>query len=335
MSKLNSLGVLMLGGALTVVPALQARTCGGNGDIIGSFGWSGVRALAFVPPGTTAATATTPVTTPTPTTHATTPTATTPTATTPVTGSATPVGVLVAGALNPGQFASVGRVFFDGSGGLFTSSAPGAAVLQSGSYTVNTDCTVSATFTDAFTSVSGGAVGLTPAAQPSATFEGVAVQAGNEIDLAQTGSVTGTTLTLRKTKQNCSSADVFSAFGILASGYVTGATTTTPTNSGSIVTTAPNVPFTIVGRFVSDGGGNLYEDNIGISSPLTKREITGTYTVNTDCTGSATLIGSDGVKRGVNFVEVAVGPTINNAPLALELAFTDAGVVGSGFAQQQ
>jgi hypothetical protein len=324
MSELFSIGALMLGGALTAVPALQARSCGGVGDVVGSFGWVAVRSVAFVPPGTTGTTTTTPVTTTTTTTPA-----------GPITGSATPIGNLLAGALNPNPFATVGRLYLDGNGGLFTSSSPGVPVTQSGSYTVNADCTVGASLIDAFTPVSGGAVGLTAPAQPTATFEGVMVQDGDEIDLTETGSVTGTAITLRKTTQTCSTADIISAYGISAAGIVAGTSSTVVTNTGSNTTSTASAPFSIVGRTVADGNGNFYEDSIGLTSLLTKREITGTYTVNTDCTGAMTLITSDGTKRNANFVEVLVGPTLNNASLAIELAFTDPGVVGSGVAQQQ
>jgi hypothetical protein len=317
MSKLSSIGVLMLGGALTAVPALQARTCGGTGDVVGSFGWVAVRAVAFAPPGTTGVTITQPIATPT------------------IIGSSTPIGELVADSLNTNRFASVGKVYLDGLGAVFTSSSPGMPLIQSGSYLVNTDCTISMTLTDAFSSTSGGALGLIPTTTPSATFEGVMVQAGNEIDLTQTGTVTGTTVTLRKTKQSCSVSDISSAFGISAAGYVSGTSSTLVTNAGSNTSSTPDEPFSILGRTVSDGNGNFYIDNIGASSPLTKRQITGTYTVNTDCTGGMTLITSDGTKRGANFVEVSVGPTINNAPTALQIAFTDPGVIGAGLAQQQ
>jgi hypothetical protein len=90
-----------------------------------------------------------------------------------------------------------------------------------------------------------------------------------------------------------------------------------------------------LGRFVADGAGNLVQDAIAVASPLSNRKITGTYTVNLDCTGTATLITADGKKRGANFVIVTGGSDLTNGPQAMELAFTDTGVVGSGVAQQQ
>jgi hypothetical protein len=86
---------------------------------------------------------------------------------------------------------------------------------------------------------------------------------------------------------------------------------------------------------VSDGAGNLVTDSVAQASPLSNRKVTGTYTVNTDCTGTATLITADGTKRGARFVIVTQGSDLTNGPQALEFSFSDSGVVGSGLAQQQ
>src|SRR6266566_4774334 len=177
MKNVSPWAALFLGGVVVMAPALQARTCSGNGDVIGGYGWMGSRDVAFVP---------VPVLPPA-------------TTSTPVVGSNTQIGALTAGSVNTAAFASVGRLYMDGNGGMFSSSAPGMPVTQVGTYVVNSDCTVSATFTDAF--ATPGGAGLTPV-QASATFEGVLVQNANEIDLVQTGTgVSGALLTLRKAKQ--------------------------------------------------------------------------------------------------------------------------------------
>jgi len=169
--------------------------------------------------------------------------------------------------------------------------------------------------------------------QASATFEGVMVEGGNEIDLMETGSSTGTILTLKKTKQSCTIDGMFSSFGISAIGVTT--STALPTTGAQSSSTSTATPFSILGRFVADGAGNLIQDSIAQASPLNNRKITGTYTVNLDCTGTATLVTADGKKRGANFVIVTGGSDLTNGPQAIEFAFTDAGVVGSGLAQQQ
>ena len=60
-----------------------------------------------------------------------------------------------------------------------------------------------------------------------------------------------------------------------------------------------------VGLLIADGNGNLTgsgtKSKNGIITSVT---ITGTYTVNTDCTGSATGLDSDGETRDFNFVIV-------------------------------
>jgi hypothetical protein len=306
MHKLNCLSALIVSGVLTIAPALQARTCSGNGDLIGGFGWIGARTVAFVTPA--AATSTT-----------------TPATTTPalaIGGSTTQIGALTAGAANAAAFASVGRLFLDGNGGMFSSSTPLTPVLQVGTYTVNSDCTVAATFTDTF--ATPGGAGLTPV-QASATFEGVVVQNGNEVDLVQTGSgSTGAIVTLRKTKQfnACGINSLSGTFGLTASGVATSA----PTPGATPVAT----PFTLSGRLDADGLGSLVQDSVGLASPLTQRQFTGTYAVNQDCTGSATLVGADAKSRKIDFVIVSAG-----GAQSLAFAFTDSGVVGSGLAQQQ
>jgi hypothetical protein len=297
LGKLQRTVVIMLCG-VAIVPTLAARTCGSNGDVVGSFGWLGIRTSDFVP------------------------SAVTPPGT--ATGSSTPLGALVVGAVNTAAFTSVGRVYLDGNGGVFASSAPGGIQIPAGTFTVNLDCTVSVTLTDAFATPAGA--GLTPT-QASTTFEGVVVEGGNEIDLTQTGSSAGAIVTLRKTQQSCTIDGLSSSFGISA----TGVTTTPAAIFGSTATVAP---FSILGRFVANGAGNLVTDSIAQASPLTNRQVTGTYTVNVDCTGAATLTTSDGKKRGANFVIVTQGSNLTG-PQTLEFAFTDAGVVGFGLAQQQ
>ena len=208
---------------------------------------------------------------------------------------------------------------------------------------MNSDCTVSVSLTDSF--AAPGASGITPV-PATANYQGVVVQDGNEIDLTQTGSTATSALTLTKTQQSCTVGNINSAFGITATGTATataaaptptpvGSTTTTTTMTTTTSTPAAPAPFAIVGRFVADGGGNLTTDGFGEASPLTSREITGSYTVNADCTGAATLITSDGTKRGANFVIVTQGPNLTVGTQALEFAFTDSGVVGAGLAHQQ
>src|SRR5436190_719205 len=120
MTNLSRSLPLILAGALCIAPGLEARTCTGNGDLIGGFGWVGTRTAALTSTAT------------------------------PIVASNTPIGTLAAGAANAGAFAAVGRVFLDGSGGIFASADLASPLLQVGTYTANTDCTISVAITDAF-----------------------------------------------------------------------------------------------------------------------------------------------------------------------------------------
>ena len=54
MSNLHRLSTIVLGGVLVIAPVLQARTCSGNGDLIGGYGWIASRAPEFVAMAATA-----------------------------------------------------------------------------------------------------------------------------------------------------------------------------------------------------------------------------------------------------------------------------------------
>jgi len=295
MSKLICLS-LILAGALD----LEARTCTGNGDLIGGYGWIASRSPQFVPPPADPPVA-------------------------PTAASNTAIGALTGATANSVAFASVGRVFLDGNGGVHASATLTSLLLPVGKYSVNTDCTVSVTITDTFTPPAE--FGLPPV-QASATFEGVLVQAGNEVNLVQSGaSATGATLTLKKTRQfnACTVDGVSGNFGLSATGISTIAATAT--------IEAVTTPFTLYGRIVADGVGNFVQDPQGAQSPLTTRQLKGTYTVNPDCSGEATITTSDGKSRKISFVQVSSGPGSTGAQ-AIVFAFTEKGTVGGGVAQQ-
>src|SRR6266478_3086715 len=229
MSNLHRLSTIVLGGVLVIAPVLQARTCSGNGDLIGGYGWIASRAPEFV-----AMAATAPGT---------------------INGSSTAVGALTASAANSIAFASVGRVFLDGNGGMFSSATPTSQLIQVGTYNVNPDCTISATFTDTF--ATPGQAGLTPI-QASATFEGVVVQGASEIDLTQTGTATGTTVTLRKTSKQFNGCTIDGITGTFGFGG-TGVSSAPSATGGASVSTA----FSSFGRLNADGQGNFVQDSVG------------------------------------------------------------------------
>jgi hypothetical protein len=324
MNNLCATLTLIVGGALLVAPDARARTCSGNSDLVGSFAWAGSRSTTTPAP---AATTPAPAATSSASSAATTATGSAATPAATITGSATALGALAAGAANAAAFASVGRLYLDGNGALFASADSLSPQLQAGTYTANTDCTIALTITDIF--ATPGAAGLTPV-QASATFEGVIVQNGSEMDLVQTGNTNATLLTLKKTRQftGCSTDAFVGTFGLSASGV----STLTPVGATDPIISS----FNIVGRLVADGSGAFVTDTQGAISPLTARQLKGTYSINTDCTGTGTVVSSDGRTRKIVFVVTAAPTQTGQTAIpGLVIAFSDTGVVGSGQAQQQ
>jgi len=327
----------MLLGAIFFVSNLQARTCTGNGDVIGSYGFFGSRAgfflLGATPPGTTAS------------------------------GSAplVPVGVTPPGttaALNPWSnfvnslagksvFSANGRVFADGAGNLYTSSTPTALIVNTlvGNYTVNTDCTLSMSLGNPF-SATGGTIGTT--LTTLVTLEGIITDGGGagHIEAVVTGpDAAGAQVSFVRTSQfnACNNATITGQHGVVGSGFVVAGTNTgTGTGAGTGVASAftpgaagaLGTPFTLVGRFFSDGLGNFIADPPSVISPI-KRTLTGTYAVNVDCTGTGRFVDSSGTARNVSFVLVNDATQIQNSEQTIRFVFTDPGVIGDGSASQQ
>jgi hypothetical protein len=90
-----------------------------------------------------------------------------------------------------------------------------------------------------------------------------------------------------------------------------------------------------LGRFVADGNGNFVQDSAAVASPV-NLNLAGTYTVNSDCTGTARLTDSSGIARNLSFVLVEQSSQANMGPRQqLNFVFSDPGVFGSGYADQQ
>src|SRR5689334_11787508 len=122
MNNFRATLTFVLGTAFLTASGMQARTCTGTSDLLGSFAWAAGRAT------------TSPVATPTTTGISVIPPST---ASAAITGSSTPLGALTAGSANSAAFASVGRIYFDGGGLLWGSPDLVAPLQQVGTYTVN------------------------------------------------------------------------------------------------------------------------------------------------------------------------------------------------------
>lgn len=317
-----SMATVLLGTVL-VVPNLEARVCSGTGDVLGSYGFIGTRDSFFLlgatAPGTTNASVGPMI-----------PVAVTPPATTTaVIGSNTPIGALVAGLANPNVFSASGTIIADGLGNLFAAASTGvAATTLVGSYTVNSDCSVSMSITDTFsasTTVPVPGTVIKPPASVTLVGELINSAVGAEVDLVQTGvSSTGGVVTMRRMVQmgGCTTSNVSGNFTIGGQGMLNptaeGTLPTVGTSTGAFTFGAKQtlgIAFTLLGRFNADGLGNLTLDAAGLASP-SDRILIGSYTVNPDCTGTAHLI--------VNTTSSAVGVT----PYAQDIKFNLVNLLG-------
>lgn len=273
-------------------------------------------------------------------------------------GSQTPAGLpaaaynglggAVTGAATSEPFSRVGVLFADGLGGLYADVPSTELAPKVGSYSVHDDCSVSMTLDNkyAFTASANAASAVTakspnhttqPAPAPEAfsnpstvAFQGVILQRGEDVELVQTGGPGGTLFGMRKIfAPDCNNDHLNDTFGLIGVG-----------SRGTLSSGPAFTAFGISGRLIGDGLGHLITDGFSLSSPMAQ-QLTGTYTVNLDCTGSAKIAMGDGTSATVNFVLVheynaAVGtaaPQIHRKRLMF--AVTGQGVAGTGFATAQ
>jgi hypothetical protein len=86
--------------------------------------------------------------------------------------------------------------------------------------------------------------------------------------------------------------------------------------------------FTAAGRLVSDGAGNITAaDTMSMDGTTVRRAITGTYTVNADCTGSVTFANSS-LNQHFDFV-------ITDNLKEVDMVMTDDGFMLTGKMRQQ
>jgi hypothetical protein len=84
-----------------------------------------------------------------------------------------------------------------------------------------------------------------------------------------------------------------------------------------------------IGRLEADGNGALNgTDTFSFDGTIVKRKMTGTYTINSDCTGSASLQNSDNSTAHLDLVVVNNGKEIN-------VIQTDPGFIFSGVLKRQ
>jgi hypothetical protein len=114
----------------------------------------------------------------------------------------------------------------------------------------------------------------------------------------------------------CKSATLTGAYAYLMTGQV-------------FTTTAGFIPFTDSGSLTWNGkGGVTGSSTLNVDGAITSRILTGTYTVNSDCTGSLTYTDNLGKSGSINMVIIGSGTEI-------QFLETDSGTVISGNAKPQ
>jgi hypothetical protein len=357
---------------------LKAQSCSGNGEIGGSYAFVGSRAnfpsVSVGPPGTSGTGSSGTSGSSTGSTIGV--TGSTPSATV----SNTPIGQLIGGISGSSPFAAVGRVVADGAGNLLASQSPTGALISVGSYTVNQDCTISVTLNDAFvgmpvtppgtagngstnspgSSGSGSGVTSTKETTPaSINLVGLVLDRGAEIDLTQAGgantgasstgasntgvSNTGAVITLRRAIQftGCTDANLTGAFGLVAQASIASGSPNSATTPGTGESSSSLGASSTIGRLVANGTGMFVADTQAMQSPLQDLQLTGTYTVADDCSGTAKFTDSAGSVHNIEFV-IVQSENSSSTPGTLQMAlpellfsFTDQGVTGTGFARHE
>ena len=175
-------------------------------------------------------------------------------------------GFLLTGANSNKLAAVVGQIIADGKGGLSgseTISSNGVIssnVALTGSYSITTACTGTAT--------------ITPSGFPAAKYNLTVVSTGKQIEMVDTA--TGSTefgYALARGTSTCTDAAIKGTFGFLGGGF----------NSSL-------VPKAFAGQVKLDGAGNLTGTETASSGgAVGSGPISGTYSVNSDCTGSVSV----------------------------------------------
>lgn len=336
-TALSTLGIV---GAF-LAPNVRGQSCPGNSEIVGAYALLGSRSIfasvPVTPPGTSGTTSTGTGST-TPSTQSGTPNV-----------SATPIGSLVGGLTGLSPFAVIGRVTADGNGNLFASATVNGSPVQIGTYTVNADCTTSFVVNDVFLGMgitpagTSGATGVSSGNSTGGTGTGSSTGTGNGMSTGASGSTgsgsglsinleglvfsqgarvalmltgatdTSATVTLQRLLQfgACTDATLNGVFGLvsqvtstaLPSSGTAGNTANGNTSSQSVATSS------FIGRLVADGAGTFGSDALSSQSSLTTLQLTGSYTVNPDCSGTATVTNTTGATYNADFLIV---PSLNS-----------------------
>ncbi|MEO8097670.1 MAG: hypothetical protein ABI811_08205 [Acidobacteriota bacterium] len=291
MRNSHRISVLFLGGLFGSYAF--AQTCSNN-SVTGSYGYL----ATFAAPGTASTGTGTGTTTPT--------------------FSNTPEGNLLTGIMGTTGSSVSSNLYFDGNGGIWaaqTAAAPFQFISgsQAGTYSVTSDCAISVSLTDAFTTAT------TP--QTPVKLTGFLVKSGTEMYLAYstpvaagqsvpTGNVALSNRTILRLVRvinysgGCSVATLNGAYGLVGSGI------TSQTTGSGVTATTSLVPSNFLARIRFDGTGKLVSDTVPTGSPLGTFQQTGTYTVNNDCSGQLALTQSSSTTAGTLTTTTVTNTTV-------------------------
>jgi hypothetical protein len=212
-------------------------------------------------------------------------------------------GFTITGVNSSGSLtASVGQLTADGKGnftGIETVSVAGVIssnVALTGTYSVKTNCTGTAKIT----------------AGSSAKFSLVVVSNGAQIELTRTDAGTSQYgYALAQGTATCTNAGVKNTFGFRGGGY-----------------TSSLAPYAYAGQVKLNGlGGITGTESASFGGTIESFSLTGSYSVKSNCTGTATFNGSTGNVTHTNFV------IVNGGQSAMQIQ-TDANTILTNFVQK-
>jgi hypothetical protein len=200
--------------------------------------------------------------------------------------------------------AAVGQLTADGKGkftGIFTNSTAGVInsnVALTGTYSVKTNCT--------------GTTTITPSGGTATNFSLVVVSYGGQFEITETKAGSSQYgYALAQGNATCTNAGIKNTFGFRGGGY----------NSSL-------APYAYAGQVKLNGlGGITGSESASFGGTIESFSLTGSYSVSSNCTGTATFKSSTGNLTHTNFV------IVNGGQSAMQIQ-TDANTILTNFVQR-
>jgi hypothetical protein len=269
----------------------------------------------------------------------------TPPGTNPQVYSDTPIGSLIGSIHGGNAFWLAGTLTFDGVGNISAASSSSTLGAQTivGTYTVSSGCVIAINLTDAFNTTPTSAT-VTAPTPGTTSLIGLVLGGGSQIDLSAAQSTTSTNgntplvntgvasrLIIQLTRglsSVCSAATLSGSYGLIGTGFAvvnpsTGTNGTGATGTGSTNTsTGTEQPATLLSILDFDGNGNVIAQTVNGSSPLANFQMTGTYIVNLDCSGSMKLTNMAAPTGTSTGTGTGTGTTTSTPPVLVNFVLT-------------